>query len=406
MSNTVDLIPQIAAKADALREELVALRRGFHANPELSGEEVHTAQVIADRLRMLGLTVRASVGGQGIVAVLHGKKPGATVAYRADMDAMPVQDALETPYRSKVLGVKHACGHDAHVTIALGAAEILADLRADLAGTVAFIFQPAEESLDGAQAMLDDGALESALHPEAIFAQHVFPFPVGQIGVSSGLTLAGMDEFRVRFYASGRILKSLIDQASDALRGLSTVTMPADLAEVTTVVQSMKESDFHKSTTFVSCGIRPSGPTHHHLLVLVSSSNPEQQAEMKEQIQSTLRTACDTFKANFTLYHSFTNPPVINDATLLKKIMPDLESAVGAKNIIHFHAPYPFAHEDFALFQQSIPGVFLFLGTANEESGLTSILHQPNFDIDEEALVIGARLAATVLAQYSTHAAS
>lgn len=406
MSNTVDLIPQIAAKAAALRERLVALRREFHAYPELSGEEVHTAQVIVDRLHTLGLSVRASVGGHGVVAVLHGAQPGPAVAYRADMDALPVQDTLETPYRSRVLGIKHACGHDAHVAIALGAAEILADLRENLAGTVAFIFQPAEESLDGAQAMLADEALETALHPEAIFAQHVFPIPVGKIGVAPGLALAGMDEFRVRFYCSGRDLKSLIHQAADALRGLSTVTTPTNLAEVTTVLQSMQESDAHSRTTFVSCWVQPPSLQRQHLLVLVSVSDPAQQSEMQEQIRGALQTVCDTFKATFALHHSFTNPPVVNDAALLQQIMPWLESAVGAENILHFRAPYPFAHEDFSLFQQSIPGVFLCLGTANEESGLTQILHQPAFDIDEEALVIGARLAATVLAQYGVRSTS
>ncbi len=401
MSDAVDLISRIAVRVADLRDELVALRRGFHVNPELSGEEVHTAQVIADRLRALGLAVRTSVGGHGVVGVLHGAKPGAAVAYRADMDALPIQDTLETPYRSQVLGVKHACGHDAHVAIALGAAKALSELRESLVGTVSFIFQPAEESLDGAQAMLADGVIESALRPEAIFAQHVFPIPVGKIGVSAGLTLAGMDEYRVRFYGPGGVLKALIQQADAALRELSGVTMPADLAEFKAVVQSMEESDFHSRSTFLSCWPYPPGATRHQLLVLVSSSNPGQQVEMQALIQTTLRAVCEPVQAKFTMYRSFTNPPLINDAALLQKIMPSLEAAVGAENIVHFRAPYPFAHEDFVLYQQSIPGVFLCLGIANEESGLTQILHQPAFDIDEEALVIGARLAATVLAQYN-----
>ncbi|MBN2002035.1 MAG: amidohydrolase [Anaerolineae bacterium] len=407
MSNTVDLIPQITARAADLREKLVATRRELHANPELSGEEAHTAQVIAARLGALGLGVHTEVGGYGIVAVLHGAQPGAVVAYRADMDALPIQDALETPYRSQVLGVKHACGHDAHVAIALGAAEILATMRESLAGTVVFIFQPAEESLDGAKAMIADGVLENAPRPEAIFAQHVFPFPVGKIGVSPGLALAGMDEYRVRFYCSGRSLKVLIHQAADALRELSSVAMPTTLTEVTSVLQSMQESDAHSRTAFISCWVQPPDMQRQHLLVLVSTSNPEQQAELQEKIRETLRSVCDPFKATFTMLHTFTNPPVVNDAALMQKIMPWVESVAGAENILHFRAPYPFAHEDFALYQQSIPGVFLCLGTANEERGLTAILHQPAFDIDEDALVIGARLAATLLAQYgAAHAAT
>ena len=152
------------------------------------------------------------------LGMLRGANPGPVIAYRADMDAMPIQDALETPYRSLVLGVKHACGHDVHTAVALGVAEVLASMRDDLAGTVKFIFQPAEESLDGARAMIASGLLADGVldapAPEAIFALHTFPTPVGTIGIAQNACLAGMEEFRVRFYSPAGNLPGLVERAA------------------------------------------------------------------------------------------------------------------------------------------------------------------------------------------------
>ncbi|HNT78438.1 MAG TPA: amidohydrolase [Anaerolineae bacterium] len=390
----------IAAQSEALRARLSGVRRAFAMMPELSGEEAQTAQTVAAHLRDLGLRVTEGVGGYGVVGLLEGGKPGPIVAYRADMDALPIPDALETPYRSLALGIKHACGHDAHMTIALGAAEVLAGLRADLCGTVKFIFQPAEESLDGAQAMLADGVLDDPT-PEAIFALHVFTLPVGVVGVAEDLALAGMDEFRVRFYSPAGDLAGLIARAAAALEALSVAREPEDAAGFAELVDAMQANDALRQTVFLSCWPLPANPLRHHLLGLVSIPDPALRSNVQDAIRVTLTAVTDEVGGTYDLAYTFYNPPTRNDAKLVHLIKPWLAEVVEESHVLTFRAPYPFAHEDFALYQERIPGVFIWLGIANPEQGIPGVLHRPDFDIDEEALVIGTRLAATLLAQWS-----
>jgi len=393
-------ITQIAQKAEALREKLIGLRRQFHAHPELSGEEAWTANVIAERLRALGLTVQTEAGGHGVVGLLHGQHTGATVAYRADMDALPIQDTLDTPYRSLILGAKHACGHDAHMAIALGVAEILSAMRSDLAGTVKFIFQPAEESLEGAQAMIEAGALDTP-KPEAIFALHAFPLPVGQVGVSRDGALAGMEEFHMRLYSPGGDLETLVARTMRALHTLNTVTAPTDLATFNAVIQSMQNSDAHNQTVFLSCWPGSPGTTpRYHILGLVSFPQLALREGMRSQIRHTLDTVAGEAGAAYDLAFTFYNPPAVNNRALVQAVMPTLKTVMGAQNVLTFKTPYPFAHEDFAYYQHHTPGIFLWLGVSNPAKGITGILHQPDFDIDENALIIGTRLMATVLCHH------
>src|SRR5262249_25257154 len=177
---------QIAAAADALREKLVQQRRDFHMHPELSNREERTSRIVAERLRALGLDeVKTGVGKYGVVALLKGTKPGPVVAVRADMDALPIQETIDVPYKSLVPGVKHACGHDAHTTIELGVAEVLSRMRDQISGSIKFIFQPAEEGAPsgeegGARFMIKEGALENP-RPLAIFGLHTSAYEVGEI---------------------------------------------------------------------------------------------------------------------------------------------------------------------------------------------------------------------------------
>jgi amidohydrolase len=381
-----------------VRGTLIATRRDFSMHPELSDEEARTAQVIAGRLQALGLAVETDVGGgHGVVGMLQGARPGPVVAYRADMDALPVQDALEAPYRSLVLGVKHACGHDAHVSIALGVAEVLTALREDLAGAVKFIFQPAEESLDGARAMIEAGVLESPA-PEAILALHVFPVPAGKVGIAQGVCLAGMDEFRVRLYSPAGNLAALMAKAASALCSISTGEVPTGPAAFDALVRSMQSGDAQSRTILVSCwpyAVEPSQDSH--LLGLVSATTPVLRRRVHRQIRQTLDAVTAEMGATYDLSYTFFNPPLINDADVVAQVLPVLERILGPENVLRFQAPYPFAHEDFALYLQYAPGALFWLGIANPEKGITSMLHAPAFDVDEEALVVGTRVMAAVL---------
>ncbi len=383
-----------------LRRSLSETRRNFYMHPELSGEEKRTAHIIANRLRKLGLTVQTRVGGYGVVGVLEGARPGPTVACRADMDALPVQDTLETPYRSSVLGVKHACGHDVHMAVALGAAEVLAALRDDFAGTVKFIFQPAEESLEGARAMLAAGVMADP-RPDVILALHVSPIPVGTVGVATGLCLAGMEEFRVSFSGQTTNLDVLIARAASALRALSGGGAPGGMATFNALVRAMRAGTVSTHNVLVSCWPQNGDTTaHEHLLGLVSLPQMDLQDEVHARIRQILEDVVAGTGVTYDLRFTFSNPPVINDAAVVREMLPVLKTVVGADNVWVFRSPYPFAHEDFALYLQHAPGALFWLGIANPAKGIAHLLHTPDFDVDEDALVVGTRVMTTLLLHF------
>jgi len=392
---------ELAQAVARLRPRMVATRRDFHKHPELSGEEMRTAQVVAERLRALDFDVVTSeVGGHGVIGLLRGARSGPVIAYRADMDALPIEDALAGDYRSLAPGVKHACGHDAHMAIALGAAEVLAARREIWPGTIKFIFQPAEEALEGARAMIAAGVLNDP-RPEAIVALHTFPIRAGWLGVSPGLALAGMEEFRIRLYSPAGHLSMLMARISSALRDLSSAQAPAGPATFDALVRRMRTDEALADTVLISCWpyIGDLSSTHH-LMGLSSVCTAERRDLLHQQIRETLDRCVARVGASYDLDYTFANPPVFNDLALTEALCPAMEAAVGAGRVLRFRAPYPFAHEDFALYQEHIPGLFIWLGIANQEAEIDSLLHQPDFDIDEDALVVGARLMVLVLKRF------
>jgi amidohydrolase len=393
----------IAQLAEQLRSELTDLRRFFHQYPELSWEETHTAQVIAAHLEPLGLRVQKDVGGYGLIAQLTGAMPGPMIAYRAEMDALPVQDNLQTAYRSTALGIKHACGHDAHMTIAIGVAKILSALRGELHGTIRFLFQPAEEALDGAQAMIASGAL-SEPSPQAILAFHAFPMPVGTVGLTPGRCLAGMEEFQVKFNAPSTMLPALIKTTLPALEALSNQLPPETAEAFDALLQRMATGDVVENGIYLSCWQNIGGSAGSaHVTGLVSMVDDAARHDIRRRIRQTLDSVVDELGATYDLWASFENPSVINDATLTRQLRPLVEAVVGKDNVLWFNAPYPFAHEDFALYAQQVPASLLWLGTANHDLGIQSLLHTADYDIDEDALVIGTTVVSYLLLHLWDH---
>jgi len=245
--------------------------------------------------------------------------------------------------------------------------------------------------------MIAAGDLETP-RPAAIFALHTFPQPVGQVALACGRCMAGVDEFRVRLYSPAGDLEQLMAKAASALRALSTAKPPAGTATFDRLVHAMEESSAPGRAVLVSCWPYTGGghPTYH-LLILASSTKPAIRARVHAQIQHTLKTVTDEMGATFDLHPTFYNPPLVNDAALVKTMMPIIETIVGSENLHRFKSPHPFVHEDFALYLDHIPGALLWLGILNPAKGITHLLHHANFDIDEEALVLGTRLAATLL---------
>lgn len=393
---------QLPQLAESLRNELSATRRDFHMHPELSGREQRTAGIVADRLRDYGLKVSTGVGGHGVIGLLEGKRDGPVVAWRADMDAVPGDEVLNAPYKSCVPGVVHICGHDAHTTIGLGIAQVLASMRDQVAGQVKFIFQPAEETVVGARAIIDAGGLEDP-RPGAIFALHIAPLPVGRLGSVAGMVLPGMTNFRV--VIKNAAAPPLIETCLQSIRSVSTVGFPSSAEGLTEFLDSMEAGS----------------EVLDRFIVIYCWPNQEQSVENRQVIDGVARTATEelwgqvpglirsklgdalgkasvTYELEWPERMSF--PAALNDTGLELELRPVLDSVVGRENVARLKNAFPFNSEDFAFYQQRIPGVMYWLGATNLQRGIISIPHMPGFDIDEECLVIGTEAMANVLLSY------
>jgi amidohydrolase len=383
---------------EALRDKLVEIRRDFHMHPELSGEEVRTSGIVAERLTALGLAVTTQVGGYGVVGVLEGGRPGPVVAWRADMDAFPSENTLDVPYNSVVPGVKHVCGHDVHTTIGLGIAEVLSEQREKIAGTIKFIFQPAEENATGAKAMIANGVLTNP-EPKAIFGLHVWPLPVNSMGSVAGMILPGMRVLLIEYdsaSAPAEELDALTQQIYQALMPLATVPDPSVAFDpefsLSTFVTLIPVPDVDKETG------RTKG-----LRVAIRTSEDEATCQ---QLRQELHTRMDEIateshvKLSYTWWDDRAVPATLNDQALEVKMRGVLRQALGEENLLLMDRPFPFASEDFARYLGHIPGVFYWLGVANPEKGITGIPHTPDFDVDEDCIMVGVNAMSKMLLAY------
>jgi len=391
----------IGQAAEALRDRLVAQRRDFHIHPELSNREERTGRVVAERLRALGLTdIRTGVARHGVVALLKGAKPGPVVAVRADMDALPIQETIDVPYKSQNPGVKHACGHDVHTTVGLGVAEVLSKMREEIRGTVKFIFQPAEEGAPageegGASLMIKEGVLENP-RPAAIFGLHTEPdLQAGQIGYHSGPAMASADTFRVTVTgknahgAQPHMGVDAVVVASECVLALQHIrSRRIDPLEplVITVGTIQGGSRFN----IIAGEVRMTGT----MRTLSDQVRERAQALMRE----TLQHVTAAYGATFELSFDNGNPVTYNEPTLVEETLPTIRRVVGDKNAVAIRPFMP--AEDFSLYQKVIPGFYYFLGVGNREKGITASWHTPEFDVDEESLVVGVKVMSNTLLDY------
>jgi amidohydrolase len=393
---------QISRAADALQSKLVEQRRDFHIHPELSNREERTARVVAEKLRAFGLDdVRTGVGKHGVVALLKGAKPGPVVAWRADMDALPVTAAIQVPYKSQNPGVHHACGHDAHMAIALGVAEVLSHMRDQIHGSVKFIFQPAEEGPPageegGAELMIKEGALDNP-RPGAIFGLHIWSLaPVGTVQYSSGPAMASADTFSIT-------IRGKQVHAANPHLGVDSITVAAGCI---TALQTIRSRRIDPNEVMVlSIGSIHGGNRHNIIpgevkldgtLRTFSESVRENARTMMKQ---TLGGCTSTYGASYSIDFIGPNYPLtFNDPALTAESIPEMERVLGKANIV---AAKPMTgSEDFSYFQKVIPGFFWFLGGGNEKLGITAAHHTPEFNLDEAALAPGVKLAANQLLDY------
>jgi amidohydrolase len=383
----------IAQAATALRPVLVKIRRDLHMHPELANHEERTARIVVDKLRALGIDeIKTNIAHHGVVALLKGAKPGPVVALRADMDALPINETIDVPYKSVVPGVKHACGHDAHTTIALGVAEVLSKMREQIHGSVKFLFQPAEEGPPpgeegGAQLMIKEGALNNP-RPLAIFGLHTTPeTETGQIGYRAGPAQASADIFTIT-------IRGKTSYAAWPHKGVDTMLVAS---ECITALQSIKSRriDAFEPVLF-TIGTIHGGKNPHTIAPevkmegTVRTFNTDVRNEIEQLTRRTLSGITAAYGATFDLDYRPITTVVFNDPKLVEESLPSIRRAVGDTNAFEF--PKRMGAEDFSYYEQVVPGFFLRLGSGNKSKGITAESHTAEFDIDEECLVVGVKV--------------
>jgi amidohydrolase len=380
---------QIQHLAVALQPKLVEIRRDLHQHPELSNREFRTAGIVAERLKGLGLSVQTGVAHTGVVGLLEGNRPGPTVAVRADMDALPIQEVNAVPYRSKHDGIKHACGHDVHTAVGLGVAEVLSQIRTTLPGSVKFIFQPAEEGAPAGEAggsylMLDEGVLDNP-QVESILGLHVMPtLEAGKLGYHAGPVWASNDAIELVIH--GRKTHGAYPHT-----GVDAIFVAAHVLQAlqTFVNRSVDVRD----PLLISFGVIQGGNQFNviadevRLLGMIRCLDPEIRRTAPARIEELVRGITASFGASCSLKITPGAPVTMNHPEMVKRAVPVLEGAVGKENVL-LQKPQMGA-EDFACYAERVPGFYFMLGVRNESLGITEMLHTPRFDVDETCLSVG-----------------
>lgn len=401
---------KIEGRIDELEPEVVAWRRDFHRNPELSNREFRTAEVVAKRLEGMGLEVRTGIAHTGVVATLRGGRAGGVVALRADMDALPVTEDVDLPFASKVrttyldreVGVMHACGHDAHIAILLGAAQVLSEFREDLPGSVVFVFQPAEEGAPpgeegGARLILREGALRDPA-PSAIFALHVVPqHEVGSIGYRARGAMASSDRLSI-------VVRGRQTHAAYPWLGVDPIAVAARIILALESIPARRIDT--RVPAVVSIGMVHGGvrgniiPDRVELTGTIRALDPDLRFELHELVKQTAEDVAKSEGASAEVEIRLGYPITYNDPGLVRRMLPTLRRVVGEDRLIE--ALPRTGAEDFAFYAQETPGFYFWLGVrpldVSEEEYAPN--HSPRFFVDEGALGLGVRAMVNLVLDY------
>ena len=404
-AQTLSVSPAQRAEVDRLSADLhakvVETRRDIHKHPELGYRETRTSALVADRLRALGFDeVRTGVGRTGVVGILKGGRPGKVVAVRADMDALPIPELIDVPYKSTVEGVKHACGHDAHVAMALGVADVLSQLRSRLPGTLLMLFQPAEEGdpdggRTGALRMLDDGLFANP-RPSAIFGMHVLPtIDAGTIGLNIGPAMASADRFTL----------TVVGQKTHGAyphTGIDPVPIAAQLVMALQTIPSRQINA--QQATVVSVGEIKGGNRYNiiadrvELTGTVRTLSKDGPATVRAKMDAIAKGITGAYGATYTLNYVEGTTVTFNEPALARQTRAVLSAVAGESKVIE--PPPQMGAEDFSYYQREMPGVFFFLGVRNDAKKITAMVHTEYFDLDEDTLQLGVRAMSTTVLDY------
>ena len=388
---------------------IIDLRHQIHQYPELGNREFKTAKLVAEHLRSLGIEVETDIAYTGVVGVLKGNKPGPVVAVRADMDALPVTEETDLPFKSTVkttyldkeVGVMHACGHDIHTSVQLGVASVLASMKRSLPGTVKFIFQPAEEGPPpgeegGAELMLKEGVFDNP-KPSAVFGLHTHAaLEVGELGLTIGPAMAAVDQFIIT-------IKGKQSHGAYPHKSVDPIIMATEVVTAFQTIRSRSLSPLEPSV--VTVGIIRGGerfniiPEEVHLEGTVRTYDPEVQDMVEKRMNEILKGITLAYGGSFELNYERGTPATINNPELCKQMIPTLERVVGKDNLKMMDPVM--GGEDFAIFANEVPGIYYRLGVV--KPGTTSgWIHTPTFRADDSCLEVGIRAMSNLVVDYLT----
>lgn len=408
--------PDLSAAFEAIEPKVIAWRRDIHEHPELSNREFRTAAKVADHLRALDFDeVKTGIAHTGVVGTLEGGKPGPVIALRADMDALPVREQTDLPFASKAKAeyngeevyVMHACGHDTHVAMLMGAAEILAKNRALVPGTVKFIFQPAEEGAPageegGATLMIEEGVLEPPDAPEAIFALHAWPLRAGTLSYRAGSFMAASDSLYID-------IRGRQTHGSSPWHGVDPIYVAARIVTALQGVPS-RQLDITKGPAVITIGSIHGGvrgniiPDDVHMEGTIRTFDAGVREELHARLRRTVNHVAEASGAKATVAIDPYAPVTGNDPELLESMMPTLQWAAGEGNVVEH--PLITGAEDFAHYETHIPGMYLMLGVNKEGvgPGEAPSNHSPLFYVNEDALIVGVRALVGFALEYAAAA--
>jgi amidohydrolase len=400
------------AAVTAVLPKVVEWRRDFHQHPELGNRETRTAQIVAEHLQALGLEVHAGVAHTGVVGVLRGGHPGPVIALRADMDALPVTERVDVPFKSTVtteyrgekVGVMHACGHDGHTAMLMGVAQVLAGRARDLPGTVVFLFQPAEEGAPegeegGAPLMLKEGVFRD-YKPEVVFGMHLWAgLNAGTIGYRVGSFMAASDTFRI-------VVKGRQTHGSQPWGGIDPIVASAQILEgIQTIVS--RQTDITRWPAVVTVGAIKGGirfniiPDSVEMMGTIRTFDAGVRDQTIERLRRTAENIAAASGATATVeILPGSNPVVINNPALTRQVLPSLQRAAGAAKVLEI--PFVTGAEDFAQFALEVPGVFFFVGSTppGQDAEQAPSNHSPLYFVDESSLEVGMRAMVDVAVDY------
>ena len=404
---TAQALPlNVDTRIEAVMPKVVEWRRDFHQHPELSNQEFRTAKIIADHLRALGMEVETEVAHTGVVGTLRGGN-GPVVALRADMDGLPVTELVDLPFASKAkgvyqgkeVGVMHACGHDNHVAILMGVAEVLAGLGDELPGTVKFIFQPAEEgtpdgSVGGAELMLMEGAFTNP-KPDVVFGLHVFPFPVGTVATRPEGLMASSDRYQITINGKqthGAVPWAGVDPivtASQVVLGLQTIISRQLDATLTPSIVTVGRIEGGVRNNIIPESVELEGT--------IRTFDAATRTDIHKRIRRTATNIAEAAGATADVVIDQGYGVTRNDPDLLRQMSSTLETVAGDGFI---EATQTTTAEDFSYFANEVPGLFLFLGVASDDPTLVHPNHSPLFYADERALPVGVKALTSLTLDY------